>query len=122
MRISRAIRIEGNHPAYHANLGEVYRAMGQLDSAAACYKQVLRLDPSLAEPHALKARHLGDVGRRDEGLAELEIALRLDPNSAEVNRAGAMLNYAKRDFATAARFFPAGVTVISARMPSYFGS
>ena len=75
------------------------------DDGLAAAERALELDPSLAEPHALKARHLAEVGRRDEGFAELEIALRLDPQSAEVNQAAALLYYGKRDFANASRFF-----------------
>jgi adenylate cyclase len=45
------------------------------------------LDPNLAEGHAARARVLDREARHDEALAEIDIALRLDPDSYEVNAA-----------------------------------
>jgi len=60
------------------------------DDGAEAIERALALDPNLAEAHALKARLLAVAGRHDEAAAEVDIALRLDPDSFEVNfRAGA---------------------------------
>jgi adenylate cyclase len=47
-------------------------------------EMALSLNPSLAEAHSAKGRVLGDLGRYDEAIAELEESVRLDPDSHEV--------------------------------------
>ena len=54
-------------------------------------ERALALDANLAEAHAVKARILSQYGRHDEASAELDIALRLDPESYEVNKSAAYL-------------------------------
>ena len=49
-------------------------------------ERALALDPDLAEAHAAKARVLARYARYDEAFAEFDIALRLDPDSYDVNR------------------------------------
>jgi adenylate cyclase len=55
-----------------------------LDGVAAA-ERALALDPTLAAPHAIKARLLAEDGRTDEAEVELETALRLDPAGFEAN-------------------------------------
>ena len=42
-------------------------------------ERALSLDPDLAEAHAVKARHLAELGHEDEANTEIAVALRLDP-------------------------------------------
>lgn len=49
--ISAAIRLNGNQAAFHANLGEAYRALGRLDDARRSYQQALSIQPQLAAAH-----------------------------------------------------------------------
>jgi adenylate cyclase len=65
--------------------------------------KALSLEPDLAEAHAARGRILGDSGRIDEALAEHEIALKLDPESYEVNTAAARGFLVARRFADAVR-------------------
>jgi adenylate cyclase len=59
-----------------------------LDSA----ERALELDPNLAEALCVKARYLGDEdGRYEDASREIQIALRLDPDSWEVNKEAARL-------------------------------
>ena len=51
-----------------------------------------RSTANLAEAHAAKARILTQDGRFDEARREIDIALRLDPESYEVNSAAASLH------------------------------
>ena len=41
--ISNAIRLDGFHATFHANLGEAYRGLGRLAEAKVCYEQALRI-------------------------------------------------------------------------------
>jgi adenylate cyclase len=68
-------------------------------------ERALALDPDLAEAHAIKARHLSKKGESDEALAELEIALRLDPESWDANKEAGMLRFRQRRFEDAVRHY-----------------
>ena len=59
-------------------------------------ERALALDTNLAEAHAVKARILSEGGRHDDASAEIEVALRLDPESYEVNRAAAYLRFRQK--------------------------
>src|SRR6202007_2109390 len=54
-------------------------------------ERALEINPDLAEPHCVRVRYLDEHGRRDEADSELEIALKLSPDSWEVNREAARL-------------------------------
>jgi adenylate cyclase len=66
-------------------------------------QQALALDPNLAEAHAARGRILADAGDFERALVEHELALRLDPDSYEVNAAAARCFIPLRRFADAAR-------------------
>src|SRR5437773_6007214 len=55
------------------------------DDGWAAAERAISLDPDLAEAHAAKARILTQNSCFDEALREIQIALRLDPESYEVN-------------------------------------
>jgi adenylate cyclase len=63
------------------------------DGGLAAAERALELDANLAAAHAVKARILSESGRQDEASAEIEIALALDAESYEVNRAAAYLRF-----------------------------
>ena len=61
------------------------------DDGQAALERALALNPDLAEARAIKAGKLSRAGQHEEAAAEIAIALRLDPESYEVNyRAGAI--------------------------------
>ncbi len=68
----------------------------QPESGLAAAERALALDPDLAEPHAVVARHLFETGRPDEAEAALERALRLDPESYEVHQTKAAIQFRQR--------------------------
>jgi adenylate cyclase len=61
-------------------------------------ERALSLAPDLAEAHAAKGRILADDGRYDDARAEHALALRLDPESYEVNTAAARFFIATREY------------------------
>jgi adenylate cyclase len=88
-----------------------------IDGWAAVGK-ALELDPDLAEAHALKAAHLGGEGRLGEAWEEAEIALRIDPESHEVNRAAGRLCYARHRFEDSIRYWEKATAVMEADFAS----
>jgi adenylate cyclase len=63
------------------------------DGGQAALDRALALNPDLSEARAIKAKVLSDEGRREEAAAEIAVALRLDPESYEVNHRAATINY-----------------------------
>ncbi len=74
------------------------------DAGLAAAAQAIALDPALAEAHAAKARALTIDARREEAAPEVAIALRLDPESYEVNIAAGAWHYAMRQALEAAQY------------------
>jgi adenylate cyclase len=75
------------------------------DDGMAAAEKALALDANLAEAHAVKARVLSQYGRHDEASAEIEVALRLDPESYEVNKSAAYLRVRQQRFNDAIGFY-----------------
>jgi adenylate cyclase len=81
-------------------------------------ERALALDANLAEAHAVKARILADKDRHDEASAEIDIALDLDAESYEVNRAAAFLSYRQQRFDDAIRYFEKAASLIETEINS----
>jgi adenylate cyclase len=75
-------------------------------------ERALELDGNLAEAHAAKARVLAQNARLDDALREMEIALRLDPESYEVNFAAGQLYYVTRRFDESILHFEKAATTV----------
>jgi adenylate cyclase len=82
------------------------------DDGMSAAEQALALDANLAEAHAVKARVLSQYGRHDEASAEIEIALRLDPESYEVNKSAAYLRVRQQRLDEAIRFYEKAMTLM----------
>jgi adenylate cyclase len=80
--------------------------------------QALALEANLAEAHAVKARILAQHGRHDEAAAEIEIALRLDRESYEVNRAAAYLRFRQRRVDEAIRYYEKAMALMETDLNS----
>lgn len=68
-------------------------------------ERALEINPRLAEPHCVKVRYLEQQGRSEEADKELAQALRLDPESWEVNREAARIMFRHDRMADAIRYF-----------------
>ena len=75
-------------------------------------ERAIELDGNLAEAHAARARVLGHHDRFDDALREIELALRLDPESYEVNAAAGRLHYLMRRFDKAIIHFEKATTIV----------
>jgi adenylate cyclase len=59
---------------------------GHDEDALSAAEHALEIDPGLAEAHCIKARYLEEDGSTDEAEKQIRTALKLDPESWEVNR------------------------------------
>ena len=71
------------------------------DDGSAATERAIEIDPDLAEPYATRARAMKSRGDTAAAFAEIEHALRLDPDSNEVNSVAAEMYYDARRFADA---------------------
>jgi tetratricopeptide (TPR) repeat protein len=102
--ISRAIALRPEVAAFHANLAEAQRSLGQHEQAAASCRAALRLRPDYAEALNNLGLALHELGRHDEAIAQFEAALALQPEFAlaQNNRATALRALGKTDEAVEA--------------------
>ena len=92
-------------PAFHANLAEAYRALGQWERAIGCCCTALRLAPDYAEAHNNLGLAVKGLGRHAEAVEHFRRALELQPEFASVhNNLGIALRELKQ-FAEALRHF-----------------
>jgi adenylate cyclase len=89
-----------------------------VDDGLALAERALALDANLAEAHAVKARILSQHGRHDEAAAEIDIALRLDPESYEVNRAVAYLRFRQQRLEDATRYYEKSMSLMETDLNS----
>ncbi len=75
------------------------------DDGLAAADRALACDANLPEAHAVKAKILAELGRHEEAEAELNIALRLNPELYEVTRAVAYLRFRQQRFDEAIRYY-----------------
>jgi len=85
---------------------------GHSDEGMRAADKALELDPKLGEAHAIKAQILQADGYADAAAAEVAIALELDPESYEVNRAAGRLNYLLLRYEDAIRFYEKSAEVM----------
>ncbi|MGH7011210.1 MAG: TIR domain-containing protein, partial [Caulobacteraceae bacterium] len=107
---SRAVEIDPSYArawallAYGQHSLHFVRGRADDDGFAAAEKAI-SLDPTLAEPHALKGRVLYGLARREEARAEIDLALRLDPEAPEVLTAAGLLALVDQRLEDAERFY-----------------
>jgi adenylate cyclase len=84
----RALEIDPNYARAWALIAGcqyfLHRRGKSEDGGLAAAEKALSLDPTLAEAHAIKGRHLAQIGCYDEALAAHEESLRLEPDSFDV--------------------------------------
>src|SRR5262245_58991060 len=81
------------------------------DGGLAAAERALALNPELAEAHAVKGRILVEENRYGEASREIDIALRLNPESYEVNRSAALLRFRQKHIEEAAAYWEKALTL-----------
>jgi tetratricopeptide (TPR) repeat protein len=84
--IGQAIALRPSTSAFHANLAEAYRALGQLDRALGSCRTALDLAPNDAEAHNNLGLVLRGLNRHDEAVEEFRLAMKLRPGFALAHR------------------------------------
>jgi adenylate cyclase len=81
------------------------------DAGLAAAERALELNPDLAEAHSVKARIFSEENRYDEACRELDIALRLNPDSHQVNTGAGLLRFRQKQLEEAAIYFEKAVSL-----------
>ena len=107
---TRATEIDPGYPRAWALMAHAQMILQQTqgkkgDNGLVAADRALALDPHLAEAHAVRARILADSGRHEEASAEIDMALAQDPESYEVIRSAAYLNYRRQRLDDAIRYW-----------------
>jgi adenylate cyclase len=110
----RAVEIDPGYARAWALMAAAQRVgtyFGQhTDNGLGAAERALALDTDLAEAHAARAGALLADGDNEGARKEIELALRLDPDSWDVNREAARLHYRLRKFDIAIGFFEKAAT------------
>ena len=119
---TRATEIDPNYAQAWALMAMGYRSLRELgvqsDDGMVAAERALALNPGLAEAHAVKAYILQMQGAKDAAVAEVEVALKLDPESYEANRTAARLAYQLHRFDDAARYFEKAMSLMDSDVNS----
>jgi adenylate cyclase len=118
MRIcSRAVEIDPYYARAWAllafaqsNLRYVFRC--QVDDGFAAAHSALTIDAGIAEAHCPLVRRLEDRRRYEDADAEIEKALRLDPESWDVNKEAARVRFRQRRLEEAAQLLEKAVSLM----------
>jgi adenylate cyclase len=81
------------------------------DGGLAAAERALALNPKLAEAHAVKARILVEESRYDEASREIDIALRLNPESYQANRFAGDLRFRQKQIEKSAAYWEKALTL-----------
>lgn len=84
-RYKKAIDIQPHYVAPYTNLAMLYTKSNRLQDAVEICRRGLKVVPDAADLYVTLADSLNQIGRRDEAIAELKEAQRLDPQNTEVN-------------------------------------
>jgi len=84
--IESAIRINRAIPAFHCNLGNAYKELGQLDSAIAAFREAVRLDPRFGVAYSNLGNTFLDKGKLDDAVLCYRKAIALIPDFAEAHK------------------------------------
>jgi len=118
--VTRAIRINGSVALYHANLGRIEKARGDIIKTIRAYRQSLTLMPDQADVNSDIAAVLIDAGECAEALQFAERALDLLPRfaAAKFNRGMALAGLGRYEAAISA--FQATVQLDNGFADAYF--
>ncbi|MDE2246714.1 MAG: TIR domain-containing protein [Xanthomonadaceae bacterium] len=119
---TRATEIDPNYAPAWALMAMGFRSLRewgvQSEDGMAAAERALAINPDLAEAHAVKAYILLMKDETDAAAREIEIALKLDPESYEANRSAGRLSYLLHDYETAIARYEKAVSLMEADLNS----
>src|SRR5882724_10015817 len=112
----RAVEIDPNYAEAWALIAMVEMLLRSTfdrggDGGLAAAERALELNADLAEAHAVKARIFSEEKRHDEASREIETALRLDPESHQVNKCAALLRFRQQRVEESIPYFEKAVAL-----------
>ncbi len=78
-RYHQQSKIQPNSPEIYTDLGNLYAKKGKLQYAIACYRKSIQLNRQYAKAHLNLGRVLFKVGKQQEFIKEMQLALALQP-------------------------------------------
>jgi protein O-GlcNAc transferase len=83
--IERAIALLPSRASFYSNLGNVFKARGDLKKAVVFYQSAIKLKPDFFEAYYNLAIVLRDQGELDQAISAYRKSIQLRPDSAEVH-------------------------------------
>ncbi|MGD9588519.1 MAG: tetratricopeptide repeat protein [Pyrinomonadaceae bacterium] len=83
--VEKALELNPELPEAYASLGQLSSFEYDFSGADRAYKKAIELDPKFAGAHQWYAENLAYMGRYEEALKEIDIALELEPLSLIIN-------------------------------------
>ena len=112
----RAVEIDPNYAEAWALIAMAEMLLrsnssGGGDGGLTAAERALELNADLAEAHAVKARIFSEEKRHEEASREIETALRLDPESHQVNKCAALLRFRQQRLKDSVPYFEKAVAL-----------
>src|SRR5438477_842369 len=112
----RAVEIDPNYAEAWALIAMAEMLLrsnssGGGDGGLTAAEGALELNADLAEAHAVKARIFSEEKRHEEASREIETALRLDPESHQVNKCAALLRFRQQRLKESVPYFEKAVAL-----------
>ncbi|MEM8832053.1 MAG: tetratricopeptide repeat protein [Cyanobacteria bacterium P01_G01_bin.19] len=76
-RYYKQSKLQPNSPKIHTDLGNLYSRKGVWQNAIACYRQAITLKPGYANAHLNYARVLLKIGKKEQFIQEMKLALNI---------------------------------------------
>ncbi len=109
--VESAARIDGKNSAVQLFLGHLAMTKKDLPKAKAHLTQALTLNPRLVRGRIQMAAVLRSEGKMDDALAQLNAAVRIDPNSSNVHDSLGKFLLIKKDFSGAREAFEQAISL-----------
>lgn len=91
----------------------------EIDDGFAAAHTALAIDPTIAEAYCAMSRRLEEKGRHEQAAAEIEKALKLAPDSWEINKEAGRLTKHRREFAKAIGHYEKAIEVMETDFHSW---
>lgn len=78
-RYYKQSKLQPTSPKIHTDLGNLYSRKGKWQYAIACYRKAINLKPNYANAHLNYARVLLKIGKKNEFIQEMKLALTIQP-------------------------------------------
>jgi adenylate cyclase len=82
--VKHTLGIKPDHFLGHYAKGFLHRTRGEHEAALAAFSEAVKHNPDFARAHAQRGAELVYLGRAEEGIAEVEKAISLSPNSSSL--------------------------------------